>query len=137
LLIYAPSQKRAMEPANPPRPTIQYLFIFLPQSPPRLLPTCRVEHFSLGAPRANDGSQTRGINRRFFRAPHVQSIYFYWIVAEPMTPRQDPCQESSSIPATGIAVIRRTPSPSQTNNTGGRMEVNLPALYPYPRGQRR
>src|SRR6202035_5182118 len=32
LLMYAPSQKRAIEPANPPSPTIQYLFIWFPHS---------------------------------------------------------------------------------------------------------
>src|SRR6202163_4645077 len=38
LLLYPPSQKRAIAPANPPRPTIQYLFMCLSQSPDRLSP---------------------------------------------------------------------------------------------------
>jgi len=55
------------------------------------------------------------IDRRFLRPLNVRFIIeSYWIVAGRMTPRQDPCQESSSVTATGTAVIRRTPSPSQT-----------------------
>src|ERR1700722_15537725 len=82
-----------MAPTNPPMPTIQYLFI----ADPVLVPRIGFITFLPGA--------------AYSLALSIVPANSLGIIAGNMTPRQDPCQESSSVRQIRTAVIRRTPSP--------------------------
>ena len=118
-LIYPPSQNRAMEPKNPPMPTIRYLFIVVNsislQSFNHSFVDQRFQSSSLCATvtlvglcmririfRHSRLNTAAALQRKLTpQHPAHQFTLFVIraIVAVDMTPRQDPCQESSSVPA--------------------------------------